>query len=136
MEKMKARELILTHGTNSPLEIASQRNIMVLFEDLGKSTWGYFSRINRIPSIHINNRLSEEYALFTGAHELGHGVLHPGINTPFLRGNTLFSVEKIERQANKFAIHLLIGQNEPERGETKQSFLCRCGIPEMFHQFY
>ncbi|MGF9913700.1 ImmA/IrrE family metallo-endopeptidase [Paenibacillus ehimensis] len=135
-EREKARELILTHGTNSPFEIAAQKNIVVLYEDLGKNIWGYFTCTNRIPCIHINNRLNYMRALFTGAHELAHGILHPSINTPFLRRNTLFSVDKLERQANRFAIHLLIGLKEPEAGETRQQFLFRCGIPELFHDFY
>lgn len=135
-EKKKAWELIKTHGTNSPFEIAAQKNTMVLFEDLGSNIWGYFSCINRIPIIHVNERLDYEITLFTCAHELGHSVLHPGINTPFLRRNTLFSVDKLERQANRFAIHLLIGDRTPELCETKEQFLLRCGIPVVFHQFY
>ncbi|MCI1777150.1 ImmA/IrrE family metallo-endopeptidase [Paenibacillus lactis] len=135
-EQKKARELILTHGTNSPLDIANERNIVVLFEDLGKQIWGYYSHTNRIPVIHINNRLSQELAIYTGAHELGHAVLHSGINTPFLRKNTLFSVDKIERQAHRLAVHLLIGHNSPEPYETKKQFLIRCGIPEIFHIYY
>ncbi|MGG1878236.1 ImmA/IrrE family metallo-endopeptidase [Paenibacillus cisolokensis] len=135
-EKRKARELIQTHGTNSPLDIASDRNIVVLFEDLGKQTWGYYSYTNRIPVIHINNRLRPEYAIYTGAHELGHAVLHSGINTPFLRSSTLFSVDKLERQAHRLAVHLLIGDNEPVPGESRNHFLKRCGIPDEFHIFY
>ncbi|MBN2980157.1 ImmA/IrrE family metallo-endopeptidase [Cohnella algarum] len=136
MVRIKARELMETHGTNSPIEIAAQRNIVVLVEDLGKHTWGYYTLTNRIPCIHINSRLDPDDALFAAAHELGHHVLHPGINTPFLRSNTLLSVDKIERQANRFAVHLLAGENEPEPGETKSQFLIRCGIHEMFHIFY
>jgi len=136
MEKQLALNLIKTHGTNNPWKIAAERNILVLYEDLGKSVWGYFTCMNRIPSIHINNRLGNGESLFTGAHELGHGIMHRGINTPFLKRHTLFSVDKIERQANQFAIHLLIGDNTPELGETKQQFLLRCGIPELFHIFF
>lgn len=136
MEKGKARELISTHRTNSPLKIAAERKIVVLYEDLGKHTWGYYTRIKRASCIHINNRLAHEGVLYTGAHELGHDVLHPNINTPFLRSNTLMVVDKLERQAHRFAIHLLIGDNRPDPGETKQQFLLRCGIPEMFHIFY
>lgn len=135
-EKRKARELIQKHGTNSPFDIAAERNIVVLFEDLGKQTWGYYSHTNRIQVIHINNRLSTENSTYTCAHELGHGILHPGLNTPFLRSNTLFSVDKIERQAHGLAVHLLIGLSVPEQGETKQQFLHRCGIPYEFHKFY
>ncbi|OME86500.1 MULTISPECIES: ImmA/IrrE family metallo-endopeptidase [Paenibacillus] len=135
-EMRKARELIQTHGTNSPFEITAKTNIMVLFEDLGKQTWGYYSHSNRIPVIHINNRLNQEQATYTCGHELGHAILHPGINTPFLRSSTFFSVDKLERQAHRLSVHLLIGLNEPEHGETKQQFLLRCGIPEIFHVFY
>lgn len=135
-EKEKARELILTHGTNSPFEIAAERNIVVLYEDLGKQTWGYYSHTNRIHVIHINNRLSYEDSTYTCAHELAHRILHPGVNTPFLRCNTLFSVDRIERQAHCLAVHLLVGMNHPDQGETKEQFLLRCGIPYEFHEFY
>jgi Zn-dependent peptidase ImmA (M78 family) len=45
---------------------------------------------------------------FVCAHELGHAVLHPKSNTPFLRANTLFSIEKLEVEANTFAVELLL----------------------------
>ena len=46
--------------------------------------------------------------LFTCAHELGHALLHPNSNTKFLRHNTLLSIDKLEREANCFAIELLV----------------------------
>ena len=45
---------------------------------------------------------------FTCAHELGHAILHPNASTPFLRSKTLFSVDKLEIEANTFATTLLI----------------------------
>ncbi|MGN7760492.1 ImmA/IrrE family metallo-endopeptidase [Paenibacillus sp. 22594] len=136
MGKHISRELIQTHGTNSPTRIASERNITVLYEDLGKNTWGYYTCIRRIPVIHVNYHLQGFRRPFAVAHELGHHFLHPGVNTPFLRGNTLFSIEKIEWEANQFALYLLIGDFQPERDETRHNFLLRCGIPEQFHVFY
>jgi Zn-dependent peptidase ImmA (M78 family) len=135
-EKRRAQELIQSHGTNSPFEIAANLNVVVLFEDLGKETWGYYSHTNRIHVIHINNRLNPEQSTYTCAHELAHKILHPGINTPFLRNSTLFLVNKIERQAHRLAVHLIVGDNQPEQGETKQQFLNRCGISHQFHEFY
>ena len=44
---------------------------------------------------------------FTCAHELGHALLHPNVNTPFLRENTFLSINKLEREANLFAPCLL-----------------------------
>ena len=45
---------------------------------------------------------------FTCAHELGHSLLHHDINTTFLKSKTLFSTSKIEREANTFAVELLM----------------------------
>lgn len=45
---------------------------------------------------------------FTCAHELGHAILHPDASTPFLRSKTLLSVDKMEIEANTFAVELLI----------------------------
>ena len=33
-------------------------------------------------------------------HELGHSVLHPNLSTPFLKENTLYSINKLELQVN------------------------------------
>ena len=38
--------------------------------------------------------------------------MHPLSNTPFLRNGTLFSVNKLEVEANQFAIDLLIDDIE------------------------
>lgn len=136
MTTLLTSKLLINHGTNDPYRIAAERNITVLYEDLGKNTWGYYTCIKRIPYIHVNNRLEGFAITFALAHELGHHFLHPGVNTPFLRQNTLFSLNRIEREANNFALHLLIGNEVPESGESTRNYLLRCGIPEEFHEFY
>lgn len=42
------------------------------------------------------------------AHELGHAILHRTENCYFIRNKTLLSTDKIELDANKFAIELLL----------------------------
>lgn len=101
------RYLIRKHKSNDPFRIAKERNIIVLFEELG-STLGFYNSYKRIKFIHINNQLEEMMQRFVCAHELGHAVLHPKSNTPFLRANTLFSVDKLEVEANTFAVELLL----------------------------
>ncbi|MBS6382501.1 MAG: ImmA/IrrE family metallo-endopeptidase [Veillonella dispar] len=59
-------------------------------------------------SIHLNASIPDDMLPFVCANELGHTILHPNINTPFLRKHTLFSIDKIERQANAFAVELLL----------------------------
>ena len=39
---------------------------------------------------------------------MGHAILHPNASTPFLRSKTFLSVDKLETEANTFAVNLLI----------------------------
>jgi Zn-dependent peptidase ImmA (M78 family) len=103
-------QLIKIHNTNDPFKIAKEKNIIVLFADL-KDTLGFYSTYKRFRFIHLNNNLTEEEQLFVCAHELGHAILHPKSNTPFLRENTLLSVEKLEVEANTFAVELLLSDD-------------------------
>lgn len=104
------KELIKKHGTNDPFEIAAQKNVLVLFEKLG-DILGYYNSYKCIHMIHINQDSDESEQRFTCGHELGHMILHPKVNTPFLRKNTLFSIDRIEREANQFAVELLMPDN-------------------------
>lgn len=122
----KVDDLIKKYGTNDPFKIAEFMGILVLYENLGTSL-GYFSKICRIPIIHINELIPYEKQLFTVTHELGHAVLHPNENTAFLKANTLYSTDRIEIEANTFAIHLLSKQAE---NITIHEATEQYGIPE------
>lgn len=102
----KVFQLIQKYGTNDPFKIAKLSGILVVYEPLG-SILGYYSKTHRSKVIHINNSLRNEQQLFTCAHELAHAVLHPDTNTAFLKSSTLYSTEKIEIEANTFAVDLL-----------------------------
>lgn len=99
--------LIKIHGTSCPFELAKIKDIGILYENLG-SKLGYFSKDYRFKFIHINQALKSRRQRFVCAHELGHAIMHPDVNTPFLSRYTLFSVSKVERQANTFAVELLM----------------------------
>ena len=100
-------EIVKKHSTANPFEIAKRKNILVLFEDLG-TTLGFYNTYKRFKFIHINNRIDETTQRFVCAHELGHALLHPKANTPFLRNKTLFSIDRLEIEANTFAVELLL----------------------------
>lgn len=95
------------YGTRDPFELAACLNIAILYEELG-SINGYYNKPLRMKQIHINHDLDRNQQRFTCAHELGHAVLHPNSNTPFLRSSTFLSVGKMEIEANRFAAELLI----------------------------
>ena len=110
MIKAIVEKLMKKHKTNCPFTLAKKMNINILYENLG-TTMGYFNKDCRFRFIHINQSLNEEENTFTCAHELGHAIVHPNVNTPFLKRHTLFSVDKIEREANTFAVELLLPDN-------------------------
>jgi len=130
MEKRLAQLLISKYETNNPFNIIKLLDIMLMLENLGLNTWGYYTNICRIPCVHVNNRITEKKQMFTAAHELGHHFLHKGISTPFLRANTLQSIDKIERQANKFAVELLIPDKLLIEGATIYEAATICGVPQ------
>lgn len=108
--KKLVTKIIKKYKTNNPFELAEALGIGVLYENLG-SINGYYTKMLRSKYIHVNYNLNESRQRYTVAHELGHAILHPNANTPFLRENTLFSVDKLERQANAFAVELLMPDN-------------------------
>lgn len=69
---------------------------------------------------------------YTCVHELGHAVLHKSVPMPFLKRHTLFSVEKIERQANTFAVELLMPDNllKEYEGYPVKDIAYMAGVPE------
>lgn len=104
--KTIANALCKKHLTRDPFVLADSLGVIVLFEPLGEIK-GYYNRCYRQKFIHINRDLDEHASAFACAHEIGHTILHPKMNTPFLKSNTLFSVDKLELQANHFALDLL-----------------------------
>lgn len=101
-------KLVTKYKTTDPFELSSSMNIHLVPWDLHEEINGFYKYDRRNKYIFYNNNLSEELQRFVCAHELGHAVLHPRSNTPFLKTNTLFSVEKIEVEANTFAVELLL----------------------------
>lgn len=95
------------YNTSDPFELANALKIAVYYEELG-SINGYYNNPLRMKQIHINSSLNKHDTEYTCAHELGHAIMHPNASTPFLRSKTLLSVDKLEIEANTFAINLLI----------------------------
>ena len=108
--KQFVRSLAAENGTFNPFEIAENKGIVIQMEPLG-TIRGYYSKALRTKFIHTNCDLDEYQQKFTCAHELGHALMHPDLSTPFLRESTLFSVDKLEVEANRFAACLCYPPN-------------------------
>ena len=98
------------YKTDNPLEIIKAKNILLLKEELGV-IHGYYNLVLRQKQIHINCNLDNHQEAFTITHELGHAIMHPKSNTPFLLAKTYQSVDKMEIEANKFAVEFLISDD-------------------------
>ncbi|CAM4067807.1 ImmA/IrrE family metallo-endopeptidase [Enterocloster bolteae] len=98
------------YKTENPFDIIQAKNILLLSEELGLVR-GYYNLVLRQKQIHINCNLEGVQRQFTVTHELGHAVIHPKSNTPFLLANTYQSVDKMEIEANKFAVEFLISDD-------------------------
>lgn len=105
--KHKVESICRKYNSRDPFLIANDMGILLTFEPLGALN-GYYTKKFRIKHIHINEQLSESEQRFACAHELGHAILHPDSNTPFLTRYTYLSVNKLESEANKFAVEFLI----------------------------
>mgnify|MGYP002791866481 FL=1 len=114
--KENVMKLVRKYYTRNPFELAAALNIRVIFEELG-SINGYYNKQLRMKQIHINCNLDEHMQIYTCAHELGHATMHPNANTPFLRNQTLLSVDRLEIEANKFAVELLISDSDLKQYE-------------------
>lgn len=115
-------ELTEKHGTSDPYEIADIKNIKIIEYDLHHDVLGFYKYIRRNMFIFINMNLDYKEKKFTCSHELGHSQLHPRLSTPFLRRKTLFSIDKIEKEANRFAVELLMTDEQLyEYRDTKLS---------------
>jgi len=123
------KKLIKSCKTNDPYEIAAQKNINVIKWNLHHEIMGFYKYIRRNKFIFINSNLDETIQRFVCAHELGHSQLHPRLNTPFLKQNTFFSVDRIEVEANYFAVNLLLSNEDFQYYETKHQVLMENGIP-------
>ena len=106
-----ADKLCVRYKTRNPFELADLLNIIVLEEPLGK-VCGYYNHICKQKMIHINRNLGFESKSFICAHELGHAILHPDSNTPFLKQNTFTVISKMEIEANHFAVSFLYSDEE------------------------
>ncbi|BFH16542.1 ImmA/IrrE family metallo-endopeptidase [Paenibacillus melissococcoides] len=131
-----ADKLAKKHKTNCPFKISENRGIHIVYKDLGNSTRGlYYSKL-RHRYIVIHNKLCEDWQRLICAHELGHDVLHSGISHFWLDEHSFFNVGKFERQANKFAVHLLAHGDMLQPGESVSDLLRRNFIPEEMQKFY
>lgn len=97
--------------TSDPFQIAKELHIELAIGDIG-SRLGCYMYMKRHKCIFLNENLGESELRFVMAHELGHAILHPRQNCYFIRNRTFLSTDRIEVEANTFAVELLVPDTE------------------------
>lgn len=108
--KNKINDLLEKYGTNEPTELAEALGINIVYEFLADMQ-GYYVNSGKFKFIVVNNNLDYYDQRVVIAHELGHTLLHPELNTSFLKNHTYMSTDKYEHQANIFIANLLLPDN-------------------------
>lgn len=106
--KQTVIDLCNKYKTTNPFDLADKLGIFLLKQDLGKEIDGFYVRSRGRSFICVNSSLPDHLMRLALAHELGHAVLHPDLNSVWLKQHTLYAGSKYEREADLFAIHLLM----------------------------
>lgn len=124
------------YKTRNPYELSDLLHIQISRCELG-SIRGYYLKKYRIKQIILNHNLNYADEKFVLSHELGHAIMHPGVNTPFLKENTYLSTNKYEIEANTFAAELLIPDSIilENPGMTKNQIARLTGYDEKIMEF-
>ena len=134
--KKTVEQLVNQYNTRNPLEIADRMGISVTRDPLG-DIQGYYLLYSGIKCICINSEIDDmnEIRIIAG-HELGHAVLHETERCMFYP-NTLFSRNKTELEANRFAAELLIPDQIilENPGMTKSQIARLSGYDERIMEF-
>lgn len=94
-------------NSRNPFDIAKYLNIQLQIGDLG-TPCGCYMFLKNHRCIFLNENLSENEMNLVMSHELGHAIMHRKLNCYFIRNKTLLLNSKIEKEANLFAVDLLI----------------------------
>lgn len=126
-------KLVEKYNTRNPFELADYQNIEIVYSEL-KSVLGYYTKYRRVQSIILSNELPEHLERHVCAHELGHAICHPDINVQWLCESTFYSKGKFERQANTFAVELLLPDTllREYPDQTIYQIARSVGVPEEF----
>ena len=128
--KRTVAELVQKYNTDEPEELCHALRIVVVDCDLPKVTKGFCMMLKTGTAIVLNQSLDATERRCCIAHELGHAVLHEGLNYLFMSHNTCMVPGRFEREADLFAAFLLLREIKNDETVTTGSLSCKLGLPE------
>ena len=131
-----AHRVTARFGGGSPLGLCDRMGVRVLRLDLPKRVRGFCFRNGKGgPVIVLEQTLSGTESEYCCAHELGHLLLHPGLNAQVVGDLTNLCAPRYEREADFFAACLFIDPNLKEWSRTydpltQEQIAALTGLPE------
>lgn len=119
-EKRFAEKLARKYETRDPLRIASELGYIIIYTPL-TGIRGFYQHLKRCNIIYLDSGMDERTTRFVCAHELGHSLMHRGLNRIFMETHTFMVASRYENEANRFAVSLIYSD------EDLQPFLS-CGV--------
>ncbi|RJO62803.1 MAG: ImmA/IrrE family metallo-endopeptidase [Dehalococcoidia bacterium] len=101
------KSVISRYGLLPPEELAGGFNVVTLDVNT-KQVRGCSMTIAGRRLIALNSSLSNQYRRGVLLHEVGHFLLHPGVNRFFLERSTFFQPGRYETEADLFALTYLL----------------------------
>lgn len=122
--------------TRNPFELAKCLGIIVIYSPL-TDVKGFCQCIKRTKFIYISDQLDENEQQFVCAHELGHLLLHGGVNRYFMSSCTQLIPGRYEREADQFAVDLLWSDEELREYQdwTIPQIAVKLGISERLAEY-
>lgn len=131
-----AEELIRRFGTRNPIKIAEELGYIII-ETYLSDIRGYHQYVQRCNIIYLDDRLDERERLWVCAHELGHSIMHKGLNRIFMDSCTHMVSSRYETEADRFAADLLFDdETVNELREYSAQTVANClGVPHKIAQY-
>ncbi len=109
--KALVARLVDRYETRDPFRISNELGLITVFAPLVDMR-GFQQRIKRRNIVYINADLEAPQQRLVCAHELGHHLLHRGMNRIFMDHSTQVVTQKFENEAHIFSLELVYSDEE------------------------
>lgn len=131
-----AHRLVKQYDTSSPFDLCDYLHIDIFRFELPVQVRGLcFQKQPEGSVILLNDEMDTVESRYCCAHELGHILLHPGMNAQTMTDLTNLCIPRFEREADFFAACLLIDPGMEEWNKsydslTMEQISCLSGLPQ------
>lgn len=125
-----AASITKQYKTCDPFKLCDLLDVTLTIAKLPNGINGFYNTVLGMPFIYLNSSLCDSELRAICAHELGHMILHPDINTLFIKTKTIINAQRLEHEADLFAAGLLIPTIPKCEGLTVAQLAFELEVPQ------